>query len=76
VRSYQDLQGKEVVLGRCLGQGGEGAVYAVPLRPGLVAKIYARTPDEHTGGKLAAMGPTRHEGAHVAGGLAAEPSLR
>jgi molecular chaperone DnaK len=55
VRSYQDLQGKEVVLGRCLGQGGEGAVYAVPLRPGLVAKIYARTPDEHTGGKLAAM---------------------
>jgi hypothetical protein len=55
VRSYVDLQGKEVDLGRFLGRGGEGAVYSVPMRPRLVAKIYARTPDDKTGRKLGAM---------------------
>jgi len=50
-----DLQGKEVDLGRCLGKGGEGAVYSVPSRPRLVAKIYARTPDDHMSRKLGAM---------------------
>jgi DNA-binding helix-hairpin-helix protein with protein kinase domain len=50
-----DLQGQEAGLGRCLGSGGEGAVYSVPSRPGLVAKIYTRTLDDHMSRKLAAM---------------------
>ena len=50
-----DLQGREVALGRCLGRGGEGAVYAVPLRPRLAAKIYARRPDAALVEKIGAM---------------------
>ena len=33
MRTFCDLQGQETSLGRCLGQGGEGAVYSVPERP-------------------------------------------
>ena len=55
MRPLQDLQGKEAALGRCLGRGGEGAVYSVPARPQLVAKIYAQKPDDHASRKLAAM---------------------
>jgi len=55
VRSFCDLQGLEAGLGRCLGQGGEGAVYAVANRPQAVAKIYARRPDDHASRKLSAM---------------------
>ena len=55
MRALQDLQGKETNLGRCLGSGGEGAVYSVPERPSLVAKIYATAPDGHTSRKLGAM---------------------
>ncbi|HUL75892.1 MAG TPA: hypothetical protein VL691_01405 [Vicinamibacteria bacterium] len=54
-RTFCDLQGHEAGLGRCLGRGGEGAVYSVPMRPTSVAKIYARRPDGPTGRKLAAM---------------------
>jgi DNA-binding helix-hairpin-helix protein with protein kinase domain len=55
VRTFCDLQEREVGLGRCLGQGGEGAVYSVPVWPRSVAKIYARRPDDLTARKLAAM---------------------
>ncbi len=55
MRSFCDLHGNEAGLGRCLGQGGEGAVYSVAGRPGTVAKIYARRPDEHASRKLGAM---------------------
>jgi DNA-binding helix-hairpin-helix protein with protein kinase domain len=55
VRTFCDLQGREAGLGRCLGQGGEGAVYSVPMWPRSVAKIYARRPDELTSRKLGAM---------------------
>jgi DNA-binding helix-hairpin-helix protein with protein kinase domain len=55
VRTFRDLQGREAGLGRCLGQGGEGAVYSVPMWPRSVAKIYARRPDDHTRRKLQAM---------------------
>ena len=55
MRAFQDLQGKEVALGRFLGRGGEGAVYAVPMRPRLDAKIYVRTPRDPMGHKLMAM---------------------
>jgi len=55
VRTLCDVDGREAGLGRCLGQGGEGAVYAVPMWPRSVAKIYARRPDERTQLKLAAM---------------------
>jgi DNA-binding helix-hairpin-helix protein with protein kinase domain len=55
MRSFCDLRGNEAGLGRCLGQGGEGAVYSVANRPGSVAKIYARRPDEHASRKLGAM---------------------
>ena len=54
-RSFADLKGAEASLGRCLGQGGEGAVYSVPSRPRSVAKIYASRPDEHAARKLGAM---------------------
>ncbi len=50
-----DVDGREAGLGRCLGQGGEGAVYAVPMWPRSVAKIYARRPDDQTQAKLTAM---------------------
>lgn len=55
MRTLCDLQGREAGLGRCLGRGGEGAVYSVPMWPRLVAKIYARRPDDHASRKLAAM---------------------
>lgn len=55
MRTFCDLQGREAGLGRCLGQGGEGAVYSVPMWPRSVAKIYARRPDELTSRKLRAM---------------------
>jgi DNA-binding helix-hairpin-helix protein with protein kinase domain len=55
VKAFCDLAGAEVSLGRCLGRGGEGAVYSVPASPQLVAKIYAHRPDAHTSRKLAAM---------------------
>ena len=55
MRTFRDLQGREAGLGRCLGQGGEGAVYSVPMWPRSVAKIYARRPDDHTSRKLQAM---------------------
>jgi DNA-binding helix-hairpin-helix protein with protein kinase domain len=54
-RTFCDLAGQDATLGRCLGQGGEGAVYAVPNRQGLVAKIYARRPDDYASRKLGAM---------------------
>jgi DNA-binding helix-hairpin-helix protein with protein kinase domain len=54
-RIVADLKGQETGLGRCLGQGGEGAVFSVPSRPRSVAKIYARRPDEHASRKLGAM---------------------
>ncbi len=55
MRTFCDLQGREAGIGRCLGQGGEGAVYTVPMWPRSVAKIYARRPDELTARKLGAM---------------------
>ena len=55
MRTFCDLQGREAGLGRCLGQGGEGAVYSVPMWPRSVAKIYARRPDDQTSRKLGAM---------------------
>ena len=55
MRTFCDVRGREAGLGRCLGQGGEGAVYAVPMWPRSVAKIYARRPDEQATRKLAAM---------------------
>ena len=55
MRTLCDVEGREAGLGRCLGQGGEGAVYAVPMWPRSVAKIYARRPDEQTARKLEAM---------------------
>ena len=55
MRPFCDLQGQEAGLGRCIGSGGEGAVYSLPMRPRFVAKIYARTPDDQTTRKLGAM---------------------
>ncbi len=55
MRAFFDLLGREVELGRCLGRGGEGAVYAIPRRPRLVAKIYAQRPDDGLVRKLGAM---------------------
>ena len=55
MRAFCDLQGRELGLGRCVGQGGEGAVYAVTGAGSQVAKVYARRPDALTARKLAAM---------------------
>jgi molecular chaperone DnaK len=54
LRAYRDQEGREILLGRFLGRGGEGAVYVVRAQA-RVAKIYARTPDDELGGKLRAM---------------------
>lgn len=50
-----DARGNEVVLGRCLGRGGEGAVYALAHRPRLAAKVYTVRPDDARRRKLEAM---------------------
>ena len=55
MKVFSDLAGRDVGIGRCLGRGGEGAVYSVPAAPQLAAKIYARRPDGPTSRKLAAM---------------------
>jgi tetratricopeptide (TPR) repeat protein len=55
MRPLFDVHGQRVDLGRCLGRGGEGAVYSLPLRPQSVAKIYANRPDARIAEKLKAM---------------------
>ncbi len=50
----RDSRNRPVPLGRRIGGGGEGDVYAVTGRTGLVAKIYA-APTRETGAKLARM---------------------
>jgi DNA-binding helix-hairpin-helix protein with protein kinase domain len=54
-RTIVDSTGQALALGRELGRGGEGAVYTVPARPELVAKLYHRPPAAAKGAKLAAM---------------------
>lgn len=51
----RDEQGRFVELGDELGRGGEGAVFALPDRPGTVAKLYHEPPDEPRARKLVAM---------------------
>ena len=50
----RDFRNRPVALGRKIGGGGEGDVYAVSGQPRLVAKIYA-TPTREAGAKLARM---------------------
>jgi hypothetical protein len=50
----RDSRNRPVVLGRKIGGGGEGDVYAVSDHPRLAAKIYA-TPTREAGEKLARM---------------------
>lgn len=57
---YIDQNGRQIVLGKCLGKGGEGAVYEFAGSPDLVAKIYhpsklPLTPDKSE--KLSVMLP-------------------
>ena len=40
--SFVDLNGREVVLGKVLGEGGEGTVHAIEGHRSLVAKVYHR----------------------------------
>src|SRR4051812_2705902 len=49
-----DSRHRPLTLGRRLGGGGEGDVYAVLGRPGVAAKIYAK-PTREIGEKLARM---------------------
>jgi DNA-binding helix-hairpin-helix protein with protein kinase domain len=44
-----------VQLGQKMGEGGEGAIYAVPNCAGLVAKVYSTPPDARKSEKLLAM---------------------
>ena len=46
MKKLVDRQGVEVRLGRVIAQGGEGAVYEIEGRPGFVAKLYHKRPDE------------------------------
>ncbi len=50
-----DAQGRAVALGAELARGGEGAVYDVAGKPGLVAKLYLKPPDRTQAEKIAAM---------------------
>ena len=47
-RRFQDESGASIAPGRKLGEGGEGAVYAVNDRPGSVMKIWhpGKTPPD------------------------------
>jgi DNA-binding helix-hairpin-helix protein with protein kinase domain len=53
--SFYDRQGQAVSLGAELGRGGEGSVYAVPTRRGLVAKVYHQPVDPEKAAKLSTM---------------------
>ena len=50
-----DAQGRAVALGAELARGGEGAVYDVAGRPGVVAKLYIKPQDRAQAEKVAAM---------------------
>jgi DNA-binding helix-hairpin-helix protein with protein kinase domain len=50
-----DALGRPVSLGKSLGRGGEGEVFAVPASPGNVAKVYHKLPDPKRAEKIAAM---------------------
>ena len=39
--SFRNSKGKQIILGKCLGHGGEGSVYKIPSCPGKVAKVYS-----------------------------------
>ncbi|MDO3408183.1 hypothetical protein QWJ34_00230 [Saccharibacillus sp. CPCC 101409] len=47
--------GAEVIFGRELGRGGEGSVFEIPARPGLVAKLYHTPPPKDKQEKIEAM---------------------
>jgi DNA-binding helix-hairpin-helix protein with protein kinase domain len=51
----RDETGQRYLLEKQLASGGEGAVYAVSQYPGLVAKLYHKTPTPQTVSKLQAM---------------------
>lgn len=38
--AFRNSKGKQIILGKCLGHGGEGSVYKIPSCPGKVAKVY------------------------------------
>jgi len=50
-----DAAGRPVALGKSLGRGGEGEVFAVPATPASVAKVYHRIPDRLHAEKISAM---------------------
>lgn len=54
-RSLVDRQGRPIALGTRLGGGGEGEVFDVRDRPGLVAKIYSRPIPPEKAAKIALM---------------------
>lgn len=55
MREVCDQDGAVVRLGEELGRGGEGAVFALPGSPDLVAKLYHQPPDPAKQQKLARM---------------------
>lgn len=50
-----DANGRPVALGASVGRGGEAEVFAIPMVPGLVAKVYHEVPNSSRGEKLAVM---------------------
>lgn len=50
-----DDKGRQVVLGKQLGRGGEATVYAIDGEPGIVAKVYHRQLDQEKTEKLSRM---------------------
>lgn len=53
--TFRSGAGAKVILGPCLGQGGEGAVYAVRDHPKLAVKVYHQPPPADQQAKLRAM---------------------
>ncbi|MGU3421431.1 hypothetical protein [Methylobacterium sp. D54C] len=66
-----DDAGRPIRLGAVLGQGGEGAVYEVVSRPGLVAKVYHKPLSGERADKIRVMGLMGND---ALGRLAAWPS--
>ena len=61
-KAVLDSASGKVALGAVLGRGGEGAVYEIPSKPNVVAKIYHKPVDSEKVAKLEALASMKTDG--------------